>query len=93
MKLGHCDTGATDYPLFHKQFSADRICVSSLPVELTFIPYCLPDGHGFPIIEHAGFAGVEREACQTFFQYYKLEPPISPILQPELSNPLYLQLL
>ena len=57
-----------------------------------FIRYCLPDGHGFPIIEHAGFAGVEREACQAFFQHYELEPPISPILQPELSNPLYLLL-
>ena len=57
-----------------------------------FIPYCLPDGHGFPIIEHTGFAGVEREACQAYFQHYELEPPISPILQPELSNPLYLRL-
>ena len=57
-----------------------------------FIPYCLPDGHGFPIIEHTGFAGVEREACRVFFQHYELEPPISPILQPEWSNPLYLLL-
>ena len=57
-----------------------------------FIPHCLPDGHGLPIVEHAGFTGVERDACQTFFQHYELEPPISPILQPELSNPLYLRL-
>ena len=58
-----------------------------------FIRYCLPDGHQMPIIKHAGFTGVEREACQVFFQHYELEPPISPILQPELSNPLYLKLL
>ena len=57
-----------------------------------FIPNCLPDKCGLPIVEHAGFAGVERDACQAFFQYYELEPPISPILQPELSNPLYLRL-
>ena len=58
-----------------------------------FIPNCLPDGHGLPIVEHAGFAGVERDACQAFFRHYELEPPISPILQPEFSNPLYLRLL
>ena len=57
-----------------------------------FIPSCLPDGHGLPIVEHAGFAGVERDACQAFFRHYELDPPISPILQPELSNPLYLRL-
>ena len=57
-----------------------------------FISHCLPDGHGLPIEEHAGFAGIERDACQAFFRYYELDPPISPILQPELSNPLYLRL-
>ena len=57
-----------------------------------FIPYCLPDSCDLPIVEHAGFAGIERDACQAFFQHYELEPPISPILQPELSNPLYLRL-
>ena len=57
-----------------------------------FIPNCLPDGHGLPIVKHAGFAGVERDACQAFFRHYELAPPISPILQPELSNPLYLRL-
>lgn len=58
-----------------------------------FTPNCLPDGHRLPIVEHAGFAGVERDACQAFFRHYELEPPISPILQPEFSNPLYLRLL
>ena len=57
-----------------------------------FISHCLPDGHGLPIEEHAGFAGIERDACQAFFRHYELDPPISPILQPELSNPLYLRL-
>ena len=57
-----------------------------------FIRNCLPDGHDLPIVKHDGFAGIERDACQAFFQHYELEPPISPILQPELSNPLYLRL-
>ncbi len=57
-----------------------------------FIPNCLPEGHELPIVEHPGFAGIERDACQNFFQHYGLDPPISPILQPELSNPLYLRL-
>ena len=58
----------------------------------SFIRNCLPDKHGLLIVEHTGFAGIERDACQAFFQHYELEPPISPILQPELSNPLYLRL-
>ena len=53
---------------------------------------CLPEANEYQIVEHLGFSGVERIACQTFFKYYELEPPISPILQPELSNPLYLRL-
>jgi hypothetical protein len=59
----------------------------------SFLSYCLPQGHNLPIIEHHGFAGVERNACKAFFEYYNLRPPIMPILQPELSNPLYLKLI
>ncbi|MBI3249539.1 MAG: hypothetical protein HYZ50_23805 [Deltaproteobacteria bacterium] len=66
-----------------------RLCVTC---RTSFVPYCLPEGYPLPVIEHAGFAGVEREACKAFFQHYGLEPPIAPILQPELSNPLYLRL-
>lgn len=35
---------------------------------------------------------MEREACNAFFSHYDLEPPLVPILQPELANPLYLKL-
>jgi hypothetical protein len=66
-----------------------RLCITC---RTSFIPSCLPDGHGLPIVEHTGFAGIERDACQAFFHYYELAPPIAPILQPELSNPLYLRL-
>lgn len=66
-----------------------RLCVTC---RTSFLPYCLPDGHGLIVVEHLGFAGIEREACKAFFQHYALKPPIAPILQPELSNPLYLKL-
>ena len=35
---------------------------------------------------------MEREACSAFFSHYHLEPPLVPVLQPELANPLYLKL-
>ena len=66
-----------------------RLC---LTCRTSFIPFCLPDGHGLPVIEHVGFAGMEHVACQAFFEYYELDPPVTPILQPEFSNPLYLRL-
>ncbi len=66
-----------------------RLCVTC---RTSFLPYCLPDHPDIPVIEHTGFAGVERDACQIFFRHYGLEPPIDPVLQPELSNPLYLRL-
>ncbi|MCW5213160.1 hypothetical protein VU04_09655 [Desulfobulbus sp. TB] len=67
-----------------------RLCITC---RTSFLPHCLPEKHDLPIIEHTGFAGIERDACQTFFQHYELKPPIAPILQPELTNPLYLRLL
>lgn len=66
-----------------------RLCVVC---RTSFIPHCLPEGHRLPVIEHIGFSGIEREACKAFFGHYNLKPPILPILQPELANPLYLKL-
>jgi hypothetical protein len=67
-----------------------RLCITC---RTSFAPYCLPADHDLPIVEHRGFSGMEDDACRVFFQHYGLEPPIGPILQPELSNPLYLRLL
>ena len=58
----------------------------------SFLQHCLPEDHGLPVIEHAGFAGREWVACKAFFEHYGLTPPVAPILQPELANPLYLRL-
>ncbi len=42
-------------------------------------------------LTHAGFAGHEYEAVQTFFGYYGLEFPSTPLLHSEYGNPLYLK--
>ena len=42
-------------------------------------------------LTHVGFAGHEYEAVQTFFSYYGLEFPSTPLLHSEYRNPLYLK--
>ncbi|PZN75205.1 MAG: hypothetical protein DM484_19375, partial [Candidatus Methylumidiphilus alinenensis] len=66
-----------------------KLCISC---RTSYLSTCLPEIEAYPIVEHQGFSGIERKACNTFFQYFDLEPPLVPILQPELSNPLYLKL-
>jgi hypothetical protein len=66
-----------------------KLCVSC---RTSFLPVCLPKDFAAQAVEHKGFAGMEREACNAFFSHYHLEPPLVPVLQPELANPLYLKL-
>ena len=66
-----------------------RLCITC---RTPYVPYCLPDGFSVPRVEYRGFEGIERYACQKFFEFYGLKPPITPILQPELKNPMYLKL-
>ncbi|MGH7773697.1 MAG: AVAST type 2 anti-phage system protein Avs2 [Candidatus Binatia bacterium] len=44
-------------------------------------------------IEHYGSSEVEYDAARTFFDYYGLERPSTPLLVPEFSNPLFLKVL
>ncbi len=44
-------------------------------------------------VVHHGFRGHEYDAVKTFFAYYGLEFPSTPILQPEFSTPLFLKTL
>lgn len=44
-------------------------------------------------ITHLGFADHEYDATRTFFIYYGLELPSTPLLVPEFSNPLFLKTL
>jgi hypothetical protein len=66
-----------------------KLCVSC---RTSFLPVCLQKEFADQAVEHKGFAGMERESCNTFFSHYHLEPPLVPVLQPELANPLYLKL-
>lgn len=43
--------------------------------------------------EHIGFQNVELEAISLFYDYYNIESPSSPNLNPEFKNPLFLKLL
>lgn len=67
-----------------------KLCISC---RSSYLKTCLPSRHRYALIEHKGFTGIEREACNTFFAFYNLNTPIIPVLQPEMSNPLYLKLL
>lgn len=43
-------------------------------------------------IQHQGFHEIEFDACRIFFEYYNIQTPSIPLLNPEFSNPLYLKL-
>lgn len=47
----------------------------------------------FEVHEHIGFQNVELEAVNLFYDYYSIERPSSPNLNPEFKNPLFLKLL
>lgn len=49
--------------------------------------------NNFEIHEHIGFQNVELEAVSLFYDYYSIERPSSPNLNPEFRNPLFLKLL
>lgn len=49
--------------------------------------------NNFEIYEHIGFQNVELEAVSLFYDYYNIERPSSPNLNPEFKNPLFLKLL
>jgi hypothetical protein len=51
------------------------------------------DRNNFKIHEHIGFQNVELEAVSLFYDYYNIERPSSPNLNPEFKNPLFLKLL
>lgn len=46
-----------------------------------------------PVFVHPGFGGAVFDACSAFFRHFHLEPPVGPLLEPELANPLFLLVL
>lgn len=49
--------------------------------------------NNFIEFEHNGFLGREFDAIKQFFEHYKLNPPATPLLQSEFTNPLFLHLI
>lgn len=58
-----------------------------------FFPDGFDNGSKVTIYDHQGFQGNEYEALKLFCEYYDLQQPSFPLLNPELSNPLTLQML
>jgi hypothetical protein len=64
-----------------------------LAVRTHYRTQVIPDQVELPSFDHQGFEGLEYEAVAEYADYYGLEPPTSPPLQGEFSNPLFLRLL
>lgn len=47
----------------------------------------------FVKVRHPGFAEHEYDAMKTFFEYYGIERPSTPLLIPEFQTPLFLKML
>ncbi len=82
---------------FVKQISKYPAIALSLTIRSTYfkdiIPESFIDSRDVTIITHKGFAGNEYEALKLFCEYYNLELPSFPLLNPEYANPLFLHLL
>ena len=78
-------SAARDYP-----WIAIALSVRSSYEDLV-IPPKLTDSERIRI-EHRGFSGHEYDACRAYFDYFGIELPSVPILNPEFSNPLFLKL-
>ena len=66
-----------------------RLCISC---RTTYKSQVIPTRLDMIAVTHQGFRGIEFDACPEFFAHYQLEPPVTPILQPEFANPLFLRL-
>ncbi|MEQ1565636.1 MAG: hypothetical protein ABMA64_08365 [Myxococcota bacterium] len=44
-----------------------------------------------PTLVHPGFGEAVFDACTAFFRFHHLDPPVGPLLEPELGNPLFLR--
>ncbi len=67
----------------------------ALSVRETYLDAIIPAGIGqddIVRVRHYGFAGLESLAVTRFFAHYKIATPGVPLMQPEFSNPLFLQL-
>ena len=71
------------------RFPNVRLCLSC---RSTYLERVVPDDCPLVRVEHPGFRGMEVEATRAFFEHYEMEPVLTPDLQAEFSNPLFLHL-
>ncbi|ANF52929.1 hypothetical protein A0O34_21455 [Chryseobacterium glaciei] len=57
------------------------------------IPESVKADGNITTIEHQGFRGNEYEAVKLFCEYYEIQQPNFPLMNPEYSNPLFLHLI
>jgi hypothetical protein len=67
-----------------------KLCVSCRD---TYLDEVFDNRREWIEFEHNGFFGSEFDAIKQFFEFYELEPPTTPLLQSEFTNPLFLHLL
>ena len=65
-----------------------------LTIRSSYKDLILPDNIyiDFKHFEHRGFGSNTKDAVKKFFEYYKIQEPPIPLLNPEFSNPLFLKL-
>lgn len=67
-----------------------------LTIRSTYYSDIIPDDYknktNITIYEHPGFKGNIYEALKLFCKYYDIQQPSFPLLNPEFSNPLFLQI-
>ena len=67
----------------------------ALSVRETYLEAIVPESlgpHDIVRVPHRGFSGLESLAVTRFFAHYGIATPGVPLMQPEFSNPLFLQL-
>ncbi|MFC0781259.1 hypothetical protein, partial [Flavobacterium sp. HJSW_4] len=82
---------------FINEFKKYPFIAISLSIRTTYLNFVIPENtRNNPLItfkEHDGFKGNEYEALKFFCEFYDLKQPHFPILAPEFTKPLFLQLI
>lgn len=65
----------------------------AISVRSSYEDMVIPEKLQIVRVEHEGFTGVEYEATRYFFNFYKIDQPSIPLLNPEFKTPLFLKIL
>ncbi len=80
---------------FLEQISRSKWIGTVLSVRSSYEELVLPASvrNSSASIRHRGFDGKEYDALKSFFEWYGIEMPSAPLLDPEFANPLFLKTL